>query len=62
MDMEPYTAPGYTFITYSENGGKLNDVYVYLTNKGLKNRYNVVGGIIGVSGKTLKDLEIGEYN
>ena len=37
MDMEPYTAPGYTFITYSENGGKLNDVYVYLTNKGLKN-------------------------
>ena len=62
MDLEPYTAPGYTFITYSENGSKLNDVYVYLTNKGLKNRYNVVGGIIGVSGKTLKDLEIGEYN
>lgn len=62
MSLEPYTAPGYTFITYSENGSKLNDVYVYLTNKGLKNRYNVVGGIIGVSGKTLKDLEIGEYN
>lgn len=62
MDLEPYTAPGYTFITYSENGSKLNDVYVYLTNKGLKNRYNVVGGIIGVSGKTLKGLEIGEYN
>ena len=62
MNLEPYTAPGYTFITYSENGGKYNNVYVYLTNKGLKNRYNVVGGIIGVSSKTLKDLEIGEYN
>lgn len=62
MDMEPYTAPGYTFVTYSEKESELNDVYVYLTDTGLKNRYNVVGGIIGVSGKTLKDMENGEYN
>ena len=33
MDLEPYTAPGYTFITYSENGSKLNDVYVHLIIK-----------------------------
>ena len=62
MDMEPYTAPGYTFVTYSEKGSELNDVYVYLTDKGLKNRYNVVGGIIGVSGKTLENLENGAYD
>lgn len=62
MDMEPYTAPGYTFVTYSEKESELNNVYVYLTDNGLKNRYNVVGGIIGVSGKTLKDMENGEYN
>lgn len=62
MDMEPYTAPGYTFVTYSEKESELNDVYVYLTDKGLKNRYNVVGGIIGVSGKTLENLENGAYD
>lgn len=62
LDMEPYTAPGYTFVTYSEKGSELNDVYVYLTDKGLKNRYNVVGGIIGVSGKTLENLENGTYD
>ncbi len=62
LDIEPYTAPGYTLVTYSEKEAELNNVYVSLTSSGLKNRYNVVGGIIGVSGKTLENFENGEVN
>ncbi len=62
LNIEPYTAPGYTFITYGENEGEYNDVYVYLTDKGLKNKNNIIGGILGISGKALENYDENEIS
>lgn len=49
-NVEPYTAPGYTFITYADEGtlsGRV-DVYVRLTKSGTQHAPAVLAGILGV--------------
>ena len=51
--VEPYSAPGYTFITYLDES-KINgniDVYVRFTKDGLKNYYETIANILGVNPK-----------
>lgn len=52
-NVEPYSAPGYTLITYADESklsGNL-DVYVRLTEDGTKNAYKITAGILGVDEK-----------
>lgn len=54
--IEPYSAPGYTIITYLNTNnfeGKAN-IYARYTQKGLKNRYQVTADILGVSSEILE--------
>ena len=49
--IEPYTAPGYTMITYADktNASNIADVYVRYTKSGLKDYYRTTGSILGVN-------------
>ncbi len=50
-NIESYSAPGYTFITYGENiEDGLYDVYTKYTKDGLKHLYEVTGNILGIDG------------
>lgn len=54
--IEPYSAPGYTVITYLDTNnmeGNAN-IYARYTQKGLKNRYQVTADILGISGELLE--------
>ncbi len=51
-NIEGYSAPGYTFITYDENIRETNyDVYTRYTKDGLKHFYEVTGNLLGIDGK-----------
>lgn len=56
-EIEPYTAPGYTFITYLDNkdAGMFN-VYTRLVDKKLDKTYEVVANILGVSPEAFKKV------
>ncbi len=57
-NIEPYSAPGYTFITYTDNmpkDGKV-DIYARYTKEGLENQYEVTAGILGVDHKLFKKI------
>jgi len=69
--IEPYTAPGYTMITYIEEKdiGDIVEVYVRYTKSGLKDYYRTTANILGVnpeyyyeisnlSPKSIKDYEM----
>jgi len=49
--IEPYTAPGYTMITYADktNASNIADVYVRYTKSGLKDNYRTTANILGVN-------------
>ena len=49
--IEPYTAPGYTMITFVDEKIDLNeaDLYVRYTRLGLKEHYKTTGNILGVN-------------
>ncbi len=54
--IEPYSAPGYTVITYLDTNnieGNAN-IYTRYTKKGLNNRYQVTADILGISGELLE--------
>ena len=60
--IEPYTAPGYTFITKLDTTsytGKY-DVYTKYTNEAIKDRFNVTASILGVDAKMYERYEIGD--
>lgn len=47
--IEPYSAPGYTFLTYDDGSdSKETTVYARYTAKGLKDRFRITAGILGV--------------
>ena len=50
VSIEPYTAPGYTLITYLDDNvtGNVN-LYTRYTKKGLKNQYEVTANILDVN-------------
>ena len=68
--IEPYTAPGYTMITYTDekNAGNVADVYVRYTQAGLRDSYRTTANILGVNpdyyyevkyfGKNITDYEL----
>lgn len=55
-NIEGYSAPGYTFITYLEEN-KINgivDVYARFSKDGVKNSYETIANILGVDAKLFK--------
>jgi putative ABC transport system permease protein len=63
-NIEAYSAPGYTFITYineSDMSGKV-DVFCKYTNNGTKDYTSVTANILGVNEENLKKLETGDYS
>ena len=60
-NIESYSAPGYTFITYMNNPTKDNvDVYVRYTKDGLKHHYETTANILGVDASIFKKLYEGK--
>ena len=59
--LEPFSSPGYTFITTNASGVKNYIVFARYTNDGLKNQYKVTAGILGVDASVLKK-NILEFN
>lgn len=59
--LEPFSSPGYTFITTNASGVKNYTVFVRYTKDGLKNQYKVTAGILGVDASLLKK-NILEFN
>ena len=58
--IEPYSAPGYTFITYLNDNSK-NDklnVYVRYTKEGLKDVYRTTANIIGLDENLYNDYKL----
>ena len=75
--LEPFSSPGYTFITTNASEVTSYKVYARYTKDGLKNQYKVTAGILGVDAKLLeksitldpdyveiseKELEKSKYN
>lgn len=62
-NIEPYSAPGYTVITYLDNFDTgYYDVYSLYTKKGLNNMYQVSAGIVGVSTETFRKYVEGTWD
>ena len=59
--LEPFSSPGYTFITTNASGVKNYTVFARYTKNGLKNQYKVTAGILGVDASVLKK-NILEFN
>lgn len=57
--IEPYSAPGYSIITYLNHDHiqEKANIYTLYTKKGLNNRNEVTANIIGVSADILKKME-----
>mgnify|MGYP002524482553 CR=1 FL=1 len=53
--LEPFSSPGYTFITTNASGVKNYTVFARYTKDGLKNQYKVTAGILGVDASFLKE-------
>ena len=62
-NIENYSAPGYTFITYmnEENISGKADVYCKYTKEGSKDYINVTANILGVDEEIFRKFEIGEF-
>lgn len=62
-NIESYSAPGYTFITYmnEENISGKADVYCKYTKEGSKDYINVTANILGVDEEIFRKFEIGEF-
>ncbi len=61
--VEPYTAPGYTFITKLDTtsySGKY-DIYTKYTKEAIKDRFNVTASILGVDAKMYERYEHGDF-
>lgn len=57
--LEPFSSPGYTFITTNASEVKNYKVFARYTKDGLKNQYKVTAGILGVDAKLLeKDITL----
>ena len=61
-NIESYTAPGYTFITYLEEN-KINgivDIYARFSKDGVRNSYKTIANILGVDAKLFKKVNDNE--
>ena len=47
-NLESYSAPGYTIVTYEENVNDKVDVYIKYSKDGIKDAYRLTGEIIGI--------------
>lgn len=59
--IESYSAPGYTFITYIDEGkvSDVADVYVKYINNDVKNSYKISANILGVDEELFKKIKLG---
>lgn len=61
--IEPYSAPGYTFLTYDDcSDSQDTTVYVRYTSKGLKDRFRVTAGILGVDANLFEKAYNNEFS
>ena len=62
-DIEPYSSPGYTFVTYKEGFDKDDKVNLYVTVKRdkIKNAYNVLADIQGIDRSDYNKFINGDY-
>ena len=62
-NIEDYSAPGYTFITYlDENKISGNvDVYARYTKEGIKDRYKITANILGVDENLFEKFNLDDY-
>lgn len=58
--VEPYSAPGYTFITLDNTKVDKMDVFVRFNKDGLKNPSQIIGSILGINPQTVS-YYLGEY-
>ncbi len=63
-NLESYTAPGYTFITYSDSipTDGVVDIYAKYTKKGAKSAYEVTADILGVDRQIYKKWQEGDLS
>jgi len=63
-NIEMYSAPGYTFITYMDEKNIENnvDIYVRYTKEGLKEQYKLTADILGVDAKLFEKINKGVRN
>ncbi len=63
MGIEPYSAPGYTMLTYAEQETLSHNVDVYLryTKEDLKNHSKITANILGVDEDAFELYQSGEY-
>lgn len=62
--IEPYSAPGYTFITYIDNNLKQDatyNIYTRYKSDALKDRYKITANILGVNEELFEKTKGGEY-
>lgn len=55
--IEPYNAPGYTYITYLEDNEKMGsaDLFLIYNKKGVKDNYTVTANILGIDADIFKE-------
>ena len=58
--VEPYSDPGYSFITYMDSTSSNVDVYVKYTKEGTRNSYTVTANIVGIDPVKFKKYVKGE--
>ena len=63
-NIEGYSAPGYTFITYmnEENISDKTDVYCQYTQDGSKDYINVTANILGINEEIFRKFEVGDFD
>lgn len=63
-NIEPYSAPGYSVITYldHENIREKANIYTLYTKQGLHKRYQVTANILGISDELLVKFETGNFS
>lgn len=59
--IEPYSAPGYTFITYMNDKTGNLDVYTRYTKEGLKEHYRVTANILGINPSLFEKINSGNF-
>ena len=59
-NLESYSAPGYTIVTYEENVNDKVDVYIKYSKDGIKDAYRLTGEIIGIDPDLFEKFAKGE--
>ena len=61
-NIEPYSAPGYTFVTLQNNNYGNVDAYVLIKKEALKDNEKIISNILNVDEKVFHDFSNGNFN